>query len=123
MDAAVILLMLLALIIPSMSEGVMRVYAFRFVRIIRLLLAMSKFSGLRTACQALTSSFRVVALVLVLSAVFLYSCSIALLFAWTGKLSRCTGSDGSLMHVSKFNCTSTEHGRDGILRPLVWSPG
>lgn len=120
-DALIAIAMILALVVPSIHEALSRVYVFRVIRLLRPLMSISRFSGLRTASMAVVNSFMVIFALLSVTAFFLCAWSIASLYAFTGKLDRCVGNL-KVIDLSKLHCSHFTAGQDDIIRPLVWGP-
>jgi len=121
LDVSIALLMLFSAIIPWVHEGLSRLYVFRSIRILRPLLSVSRFSGLRTASMAVKNSFLVISVLLAITGLVLRSWTVASLYAFNGKLDHCVGGE-KLMHLSKVDCSWAIFAQDGVMRPMVWAP-
>ena len=118
LDALLAIGMVLA---HTVHDALSRVFVFRTIRLLRPLMAISRFSGLRTASVAVFNSSLVIFSLLSMSGIFLCGWSIASLYAFTGKLDNCVGNS-KLMTLSKLDCSHFIAGQDGVIRPLVWGP-
>ena len=114
--------MILAAFVSWVPDGLTRLYAFRFMMLVRPLLSLAQFSGIRQAVETVKNSFQVILALLTFTALLLVAFTITSLYAFGGKLHRCVSAE-KIMRRSQLGCTSIlTSAEDGIVRPLVWGP-